>query len=86
MKGTETISKSADVWAVRRGANGCRAAESSAWVERMTKEEQRRVREDLAKNGARCPASTSAKPLYSRPWPRERLPSIVDRLATKTTD
>jgi hypothetical protein len=55
MTGTEMISKSAAVWAVRRGSNRRRAAESSAWIERMTREEQPRVREDLAKNGSAVP-------------------------------
>jgi hypothetical protein len=55
MTGTETIRRSAAVWAVRRGSNRRRAAESSAWIERMTREEQPRVREDLAKNGSAVP-------------------------------
>ena len=55
MTGIETISKSAAVWAVRHGSNRRRAAESSAWIERMTREEQPRVREDLAKNGGAVP-------------------------------
>jgi hypothetical protein len=55
MTGTETIRKSAAVRAVRRGANRRRAAESSARIERMTSEEQPRVREDLAKNGSAVP-------------------------------
>jgi len=55
MTDIETISKSAAVWAVRQGSNRRGAAESSAWIERMTKEEQPRVREDLAKNGGAVP-------------------------------
>jgi hypothetical protein len=55
MTGTKTISKSAAVWAVRRGANRRRAAERSAWIERMTREEHPRVREDLANIGGAVP-------------------------------
>ena len=55
MTGTETIRRSATVWAVRRGSNRRRAAESSAWIERMTRQEQPRLREDLAKNGSAVP-------------------------------
>jgi hypothetical protein len=55
MTGTETSRKSAAVWAVRRGANRRRAAESFARIERMTREEQPRVREDLARNGSAVP-------------------------------
>lgn len=55
MAGTETISKSAAVWAVRRGANRRRAGESSARIERMTSEEQARVRGDLAQKGGAVP-------------------------------
>jgi hypothetical protein len=55
MTRTETIRRSAAVWAVRRGANRRRATASSAWIERMTREEQPRVREDLAKNGSAVP-------------------------------
>ena len=55
MTGTETIRKSAAVWALRRGSNRRHAAESSARIERMTREEQPRVREDLAKNGSAVP-------------------------------
>ena len=55
MTRNETISKSAAVWAVRRGANRRRAADSSAWVERMTREEQPRVRENMAKMGGAVP-------------------------------
>ena len=55
MTGTETINKSAADWAVRRRSNRRRAPESSAWIERMTREEQPRVREDLAKNGSAVP-------------------------------
>jgi hypothetical protein len=55
MTGTETIRESAAVWAVRRGAKRRRAVQSSAWIQRMTREEQPRVREDLAKNGGAVP-------------------------------
>ena len=55
MTGTETIRKSAAAWAVRHRSNRRRAAESSAWIERITSEEQPRVREDLAKNGSAVP-------------------------------
>jgi hypothetical protein len=55
MTGTQTIRESAAVWAVRGGANWRRAAESSARLERMTREEQPRVREDLARNGSAVP-------------------------------
>jgi hypothetical protein len=55
MTGTEAISKSAAAWAVRRVANRHRVADSSAWVDRTTREEQPWVREDLAKNGGTVP-------------------------------
>ena len=55
MTGTQTIRRSAAVWAARRGANRRRVAESSAWIERMTRQEQPRVREDLARNGSAVP-------------------------------
>jgi hypothetical protein len=55
MTDIETISKSAAVRAVRCGSNRRRAADSSAWIERMTREEQPRVKEDLAKMGAALP-------------------------------
>jgi hypothetical protein len=55
MTDIETISKSAAVWAARRGSNRRRAADSSAWIERTSREEQPRLREDLAKNGGFVP-------------------------------
>jgi hypothetical protein len=55
MTGTQTIRESAAVWAVRRGPNWRRAAESSARLQRMTREEQPQVREDLARNGSAVP-------------------------------
>jgi hypothetical protein len=55
MTGTETIRKSAAVWAVRHGSNRRRTAGSSAWIERMMRQEQPRVREDWARNGSAVP-------------------------------
>ena len=55
MTGTETIRKSPTVRAERRGTNRRRAARSSARIDRMTREEQQRVREDLAKDGRAVP-------------------------------
>ena len=55
MRGTETIRRSATVWAVRRGSNRRRAAESSVWIERMTSQEQPRVGEGWAQNGSAEP-------------------------------
>ncbi len=55
MKGTETIRKSAAVWAARRGANRRRAVESSARIRRMTREKQRRVRQDLGNDESAVP-------------------------------
>jgi hypothetical protein len=55
MTGTETIRGSTAVWAERRGVNRRRAAESSARIERMTREEQQRVSEDLARNESAVP-------------------------------
>jgi hypothetical protein len=55
MTDIEVISKSAAVRAVSQGSNRRGAADSSAWIERMSREEQPRLREDLAKNGGVVP-------------------------------